>query len=163
MRIFLTFGPICGLILGFAQAGMAQSSSPAGALAAPTNARPVVPETPRVTAPRATTEPATRPRPRDARDRAHMDGGIAITPGFAGGVVGSLTAPSPRAELAPRPNRDIELRPAQPSLLPTFTPTMIHPVLPGRGAAAEGVASQTERRFLQTPAPGARLNVPMIW
>jgi len=142
---------ICGLVLGLAPAGFAQSLLV------------TVSETARIVTPRATAEPTPRPRPRDPRDRAFMDGGMAITPGFSGGVVGSLTAPSPRAELAPRPNLDIELRPGQPSLAPTLTPTMIHPALPGRGAAAEGVASQTERRFLQSPAPGARLNVPMIW
>lgn len=182
-RSFLAIGSICGLILGFAHTGFAQSAPPPSALsaplgaplsappasllapqlAAPPSARPVVPEGARAAAPRAPAESTPRPRPRDARDRAHMDGGMAITPGFSGGVVGSLTPPAPRAELAPRPNRDIELRPGQPSFSATITPTMIHPALPGRGAAAEGAASQTERRFLNTPAPGARLNVPMIW
>ena len=182
-RSFLTLGSICVLLLGFAQTGFAQSgpspsvlaaplgaplSAPPASLLAPQSAapptnRPVVSEKARVAAPRGPAEPTPRPRPRDARDRAHMDGGMAITPGFSGGVVGTLTPPAPRAELAPRPNRDIELRPGQPSLSATITPTMIHPALPGRGAAAEGAASQTERRFLQTPAPGARLNVPMIW
>lgn len=146
---------LCGLVLGFAPAAFSQSAPPASAL--------TVSETARVTAPRTAAQPAQRPRPNDARDRAFMDGGMAFTPGFAGGVMGSLTAPTPRAELAPRPDRDIELRPNQPSLAPTLMPTMIHPALPSRGAAAEGVASQTERRFLQNPAPGARLNVPMIW
>lgn len=167
MRALLTFGPICGLILGFAQAGFAQSISPADATAAPMEnppiARSVAPEAAPAAAPRATVEPTPRPRPRDVRDRAHMDGGMAITPGFSGGVAGSLSPPTPRAELAPRPDRDIELRPGQPSLAATIRPTMIHPALPGRGAAADGVASQTERRFLQNPAPGARLSVPMIW
>lgn len=112
-------------------------------------------------APRA--EPAPRPRPRDARDRAYMDGGIAITPGFSGSLLGQGMPPAPQAQLAPRPNLDIEARPVAPSQSPTLTPTMIHPRVPSRSAATDPAPTHPDQRLLQTPAPGARLNVPLTW
>ena len=45
----------------------------------------------------------------------------------------------------------------------TLSPTMIHPRMPGRGVATDGAAPQREQRFLQSPAAGARLSVPMTW
>lgn len=105
-----------------------------------------------------------RPRPTDPRDRAFMDGGIPSTPGFSG-FGQRQPAPTPQAELAPRPNIDLEYRPAQidPPNVATISPTLINPALPGRGAAAEGAVNQREQRFLQNPAAGARFSVPMTW
>ena len=117
----------------------------------------------RIQAPQATTEPAPRPRPRDARDRAFMDGGMVITPGFSGGILGGAPTPTPQAQLAPRPNLDLEARPIRPSQAPSLSPTMIHPRVPGRGAAADTVPTHPDQRLLTAPAPGARLSVPLSW
>lgn len=116
----------------------------------------------RVEAPRVA--PARpRPRPTDPRDRAFMDGGIPSTPGFSG-FGARPPAPTPQAELAPRPNLDMEYRPAplDPPNVATISPTLINPPLPGRGAT-EGAVNQREQRFLQNPAAGARFSVPMTW
>jgi len=107
-------------------------------------------------------EATPRPRPRDARDRAWMDGGV--PGGFAGFNTPQPTTPRP--ELAPRPNLDIEgPRTAQAPRLgeTTIAPTLIHPRVPGRSAVQDGGASQTENRFLRDPAPGLRLSTPMAW
>jgi hypothetical protein len=73
-------------------------------------------------------------------------------------------APAPRAELAPRPNLDLEgPRMAAPSSGPQLVPTLIHPRLPGRSDVQDGGVTQRENRLLQAPAPGARINVPMTW
>jgi len=134
------------------------------ALASPGLAQPApTPDAPQVTTPRAATQVSPKPRLPEVRNRSQLEGAISLTPGFSGGLQGSLAAPIPRAELAPRPNREIELRSAPPSFAATVSPTVIYPSLPSRGAATEGAAAQSERRFLQTPAPGARLNVPLIW
>lgn len=100
-----------------------------------------------------------RPRPNDSRDRAFMGGGMVGTPDFGNGAQGQR-----RVELAPRPNLDLEgPRGPAPTTDPTLSPTMINPRLPGRGVAADGNVNQRENRLLQTPAPGARLSVPMTW
>ena len=88
---------------------------------------------------------------------------MAVTPGFSGGVPLAGSGGGPRADLAPRPNVDMELRRVAPPQTPTISPTMIHPMLPGRGAATDGAVTNREQRFLQAPAPGARLSVPMTW
>lgn len=86
------------------------------------------------------------------------------TPGFAGFGGISRQAPAPPLELAPRPNLDLELRAAPaPRETATLSPTLIHPRLPGRGAATDGAVNQREQRLLQEPAPGARLSMPMTW
>jgi hypothetical protein len=120
---------------------------------------------PQTDAPRAQAQPRpqqqAQPRPRhnDPRDRAFMGGGMVGTPDF-----GNAPPTQRRVELAPRPNLDIEgPRGPAPSLDPTLAPTMINPRLPGRGVAADGNVNQRENRLLQTPAPGARLSVPMSW
>ncbi|MCX8133964.1 MAG: hypothetical protein N3D18_08380 [Roseococcus sp.] len=106
----------------------------------------------------AQTSPAPRPRPADPRDRAFMDGGMIGTPDFGN------APPQRRVELAPRPNLDIEApRGTAPGMDPSFSPTLINPRLPSRGVAADGAINQREQRLLQTPAPGARLSVPMNW
>ena len=89
---------------------------------------------------------------------------MALTPGFSGSTLNVNPPGGPRTDLAPRPNLDMELRagPRVPEVA-TFGPTMIHPRLPGRGVAADGAASQREQRLLQSPAPGARLSVPLTW
>lgn len=99
-------------------------------------------------------EPA--PRPRDPRDRAFMEGGMAVPPGGLG------AAPPPAASPAPRPNLHIE-PPRRTAEEPaaTLTPTLINPGLPGRGVTAEGAVTQRESRLLETPAAGARLSVPL--
>ncbi len=119
---------------------------------------------PQAEAPRAQPQPRPqaqanpRPRPSDARDRAFMDGGMVGTPDFGN------SQQQRRVELAPRPNLDLEgPRGPAPSTDPTLTPTMINPRLPNRGAATDGAVNQRENRLLQTPAPGARLSVPMSW
>jgi hypothetical protein len=118
----------------------------------------------RVEAPRVA--PA-RPRPRstDPRDRAFMDGGNPSSPGFSGFGARQPAPAAPQAELAPRPNIDLEYRPAQinPPNVATISPTLINPPLPGRGAAAQGAINQREQRFLENPAAGARFSVPMTW
>lgn len=119
------------------------------------------PEAPRIQAPRAEAPP--RARPADPRDRAFMDGGIALTPGFSASTLGQGLPPTPQAQLAPRPNLDIEARPVTPSQAPSIAPTLIHPRLPGRSGATETVPTHPDQRLLQTPAPGARLNVPLTW
>ncbi|WP_027284998.1 hypothetical protein [Rubritepida flocculans] len=108
--------------------------------------------------PQAQANPAPRPRPTDPRDRAFMGGGMVGTPDYG-------NAPAQRrVELAPRPNLDMEgPRGPAPSMDPSLSPTMINPRLPSRGAAADGAINQREQRLLQTPAPGARLSVPMSW
>lgn len=92
-----------------------------------------------------------------------MDGGIAITPGFSGSLLGQGMPSAPQAQLAPRPNLDIEARPVAPSQSPTLAPTMIHPRVPSRSAATDPAPTHPDQRLLQTPAPGARLNVPLTW
>jgi hypothetical protein len=92
-----------------------------------------------------------------------MDGGIALTPGFSGSTLGQGMPPAPQAQLAPRPNLDIEARPVIPSQSPTLTPTMIHPRVPSRSAATDPAPTHPDQRLLQTPAPGARLSVPLTW
>lgn len=127
-------------------------------------------ETPRAQQPQPQLQPTqpnaeapARSRPRDPRDRAFMDGGMAITPGFSGGVLGGGVPAAPQAQLAPRANLDLEARPVVPSQSPSIRPTMIHPRVPGRGALADTVPTHPDQRFLQTPAPGARLSVPLTW
>jgi hypothetical protein len=92
-----------------------------------------------------------------------MDGGIAITPGFSGGAPVGNQAIAPQAQLAPRPNLDLEARPNRPSQAPSLSPTMIHPRIPGRGDAAGPVPTHPDQRLLTAPAPGARLSVPLTW
>ncbi|TCH98881.1 hypothetical protein EJV46_09995 [Roseococcus sp. SYP-B2431] len=116
----------------------------------------------RVEAPRAA--PARpRPRPTDPRDRAFMDGGLPSNPGFSG--FGRPAPMAPQAELAPRPNNDLEYRPARidPPPVATISPTLINPALPGRSTATQGAINQREQRFLDNPAAGARFSVPMTW
>lgn len=120
-------------------------------------------ETPRIQAPQVTADGVARPRPRDPRDRAFMDGGLVVTPGFSGGILGAAPQATPQAQLAPRPNLDLEARPTRPSQAPSLTPTMIHPRVPGRGAAADTVPTHPDQRLLTAPAPGARLSVPLTW
>lgn len=117
----------------------------------------------RTQAPRASAEAPPRPRPRDPRDRAFMDGGIALTPGFSSGSLGNGLPLTPQAQLAPRPNLDIEARPVVPSQAPSLSPTMIHPRVPGRSSATDTVPTHPDQRLLQAPAPGARLSVPLTW
>ncbi len=113
---------------------------------------------------RAAAPARPRPRPTAPRDRAYMDGGMVPSPGFTG-FGATRTAPAPQAELAPRPNNDLEYRPSvqDPQDVATISPTLINPSLPGRGAAAHGAVNQREQRFLDNPAAGARFSVPMSW
>jgi hypothetical protein len=106
-----------------------------------------------------------RPRPTDPRDRAFMDGGMPSNPGFSGFGQRQPAPATPQAELAPRPNMDMEYREPQtdPPPVATVSPTLINPALPGRGAAADGAVHQRERRLLNNPAAGARFSVPMTW
>jgi len=94
-------------------------------------------------------------------DRALRAGGFSGTPSFG------LAAPNARrrqAELAPLPNRAIEgPRPPFAREEAAILPTIINPAIPGAGMAAEGMVNRHERRFLETPAAGARFSVPMIW
>ena len=100
-------------------------------------------------------------RPQDPNDRAYMDGGMVPQTGFSG--FETRTAP-PRAELAPRPNLDLEGPRAAPrSNAPSIEPTLINPRLPGRSTVQDSGVTQRENRLLQSPAPGARLSVPMSW
>ena len=92
-----------------------------------------------------------------------MDGGITLTPGFSTGGLGQAQPLVPQAQLAPRPNLDIEARNAAPSRAPSLAPTMIHPRVPGRSGGADAPPTHPDQRLLQTPAPGARLSVPMTW
>lgn len=105
-----------------------------------------------------------RPRPTDPRDRAFMDGGSPSNPGFSGFGQRQPSA-TPQTELAPRPNVDLEYRPAplDPPHVATISPTLINPALPGRGMAGGGGVNQREQRFLENPAAGARFSVPMTW
>lgn len=121
------------------------------------------PEPARIQAPSVTTDATPRPRPRDPRDRAFMDGGMAITPGFSGGILGGALPPTPQAQLAPRPNLELEARPIRPSQAPSLSPTMIHPRVPGRSTPTDSLPSHPDQRLLTAPAPGARLNVPLTW
>jgi hypothetical protein len=119
--------------------------------------------TPAVAPPRAPRRSANRARPRDPRDRAYMDGGIPGSSSFSG-FGGPSASTVQRAELAPRPNLDLEgPRRAAPSSAPSIQPTLIHPRLPGRSEVQDGGVTQRENRLLQSPAPGARLRVPMSW
>ncbi|MBX9751269.1 MAG: hypothetical protein K5Q68_16900 [Roseococcus sp.] len=120
-------------------------------------------EVPRAQIPQVSADANARPRSRDPRDRAYMDGGMVITPGFSGGILGTAPQPTPQAQLAPRPNLDLEARPVAPSQAPSLSPTMIHPRVPGRGAAADTVPTHPDQRLLTAPAPGARLSVPLTW
>lgn len=93
--------------------------------------------------------------------RALRSGGFATTPSFG------LPAPTARqgqADLAPRPNREIE-GPRTPFAREeaAILPTIINPRIPGGGMAADGTVTRRERRFLDTPAAGARFSVPMTW
>ena len=92
-----------------------------------------------------------------------MDGGMAITPGFSGGILGGASASVPQAQLAPRPNLDLEARPQLPSQAPSLTPTVIHPRVPGRGAASDTPPTHPDQRLVNAPVPGARLSVPLSW
>ncbi|MEI6158601.1 MAG: hypothetical protein WCP77_02110 [Roseococcus sp.] len=92
-----------------------------------------------------------------------MDGGIALTPGFSGSALGNAVPLAPQTQLAPRPNLDLEARPSAPSQAPSLSPTVIHPRVPGRGGATDSVPTHPDQRLLTTPAPGARLSVPMTW
>ncbi|MBS7792894.1 hypothetical protein KTR66_23090 [Roseococcus sp. SDR] len=143
-------------LLGLAIAGLL-------VLPAPAQTSPSPATTPQAAAPAPRAEAPPRPRPRDPRDRAFMDGGIALTPGFSGSLLGQGMPSVPQAQLAPRPNLDIEARPVAPSQSPTLTPTMIHPRVPSRSAATDPAPTHPDQRLLQTPAPGARLNVPLTW
>ena len=99
-------------------------------------------------------------RSQDPRDRAYMDGGV---PSGFGGFDATVAAP-PRPELAPRPNFDLEGPRAAPrSANPVIEPTLINPRLPGRSQVQDSGVTQRENRLLQSPAPGARLSVPMSW
>ncbi|MCU0886394.1 MAG: hypothetical protein MUC64_00015 [Rubritepida sp.] len=101
-------------------------------------------------------EPAARARPSNPRDRAFMDGGMV-------GMPGASATPAP-SDLAPRPNLQLEgPRAAQVAPTATLSPTLINPRLPGRGVAEEGSVTQRENRFLETPAAGARLKLPLSW
>lgn len=109
--------------------------------------------------------PPTRPRPRDPRDRAFLDGGLPSrsTQGFTGFDAPASAGP-PRAELAPRPNLSLEgPRAAARAEVPTLQPMLINPRLPGRTSAQDGAVTQRDYRMFQSPAPGARLSVPMAW
>lgn len=135
----------------------AQGAATTAAPAAPTaEATPAPAQRRRRTARRAPS------RSQDPRDRAYMDGGTPSGSGF-GGFDATVTAP-PRPELAPRPNLDMEgPRAALPSNNPTLEPTLINPRLPGRSQVQDSGVTQRENRLLQSPAPGARLSVPMSW
>ncbi len=143
--------PALGLVLA------AFLIAPASAQTSPTQTAPAQASS------AARAEAPARPRPRDARDRAYMDGGIAITPGFSSSTLGQGMPSTPQAQLAPRPNLDIEARPVIPSQAPSLSPTVIHPRVPGRSAATDTVPTHPDQRLLQTPAPGARLSVPLTW
>lgn len=94
-----------------------------------------------------------------------MDGGMPSNPGFSGFGARQGAPGTSQSELAPRPNVDMEYRPAplDPPNVATISPTLINPSLPGRGAAAQGAVNQREQRFLDNPAAGARFSVPMTW
>ncbi|WP_424814277.1 hypothetical protein [Roseococcus sp. YIM B11640] len=121
----------------------------------------------RVSPPAQPAAPAApqRARPRDPRDRAFMDGGVVGRPGTSGFQGFGAPAPAtPLAELAPRPDINMEYRaPARDPEVATITPTLINPQLPGRSAASDGSVTRSEQRFLQQPAAGARFSVPMSW
>jgi hypothetical protein len=69
--------------------------------------------------------------------------------------------PTPRDDLAPVPNRDIEAPSTYTPPEPRIMPEMFRSSMPGRGATAQGVSAQNEER-VYSPAPGARLTVPFI-
>jgi hypothetical protein len=101
-----------------------------------------------------------RPGSTDPRDRAFRAGGFATTPSF-----GAAPAPAPRVvELAPRPNLSIEApRAPLAEQAAGISPTIINPSIPAMGMAAEGMVNRRERRFLDTPAAGARFSAPVTW
>lgn len=88
---------------------------------------------------------------------------MVVTPGFSSGLLGAAPPAAPPVQLAPRPNLDIEARPVIPSQVPTLSPTIIHPRVPGRGAASDSVPTHPDQRLLNAPAHGARLSVPLTW
>jgi hypothetical protein len=108
-------------------------------------------------------EPApapTRSGSTDPRDRAFRAGGFSTTPSF-----GAAPPPAPRVvELAPRPNLSIEApRAALTEEVAGIRPTIINPSIPALGMAADGAVTRRERRFLDTPAAGARFSAPVTW
>ncbi|HEV7455325.1 MAG TPA: hypothetical protein VGN96_01005 [Roseococcus sp.] len=100
-----------------------------------------------------------RARANDPRDRAFRSGGLTAPPDF-----GNAPRPAPRVELAPRPNFSLDA-PRAPlgEEVAGIRPTIINPAIPGNGMAAEGMVNRRERRFLDTPAAGARFSAPVTW
>lgn len=133
-------------------------AAPAGA-----QAQNTPPNSARTQMPSAQAPSAQAPslRANDPMGRALRASRLAGTPNF-GMPVPSLR---PRqVELAPRPNRAIE-GPRTPGTREeaAILPTIINPAIPGAGMATEGMVTRRERRFLETPAAGARFSVPMTW
>jgi hypothetical protein len=98
-------------------------------------------------APRATAPPR-RPSPEQRRQRRMAEK--------------TVTAPEPRGQPAPIPNRDIEApRNVNDTPRARLSPTMIDPPPAQPHLGGSGFAMQAqEDRLLQKPMPGARLNVP---
>lgn len=102
--------------------------------------------------------PERAPGPRVA-DRALSGGAFLAAPSF-----GTAAPAAPPVELAPRPDRSLEgPRGALAEEGAGIRPTIINPAIPGNGMAAEGMVNRRERRFLETPAAGARFSAPVTW
>lgn len=105
-------------------------------------AQSAAPEAPRPAAQPIRRPPEQRRRPRQAE--------------------ASVSAPDPRGQLAPIPNRDIEApRNRNDAPRASLSPTVIDPAPAQPHLRGSGFAMQAqEDRLLQKPIPGARLNVP---
>jgi hypothetical protein len=102
-----------------------------------------------------------RPRAAEPRDRAFRTGALAAPPSLGS----APPAPAPRVvELAPRPNLSLEApRAPLTEQVAGIRPTIINPSIPALGMAADGSVTRRERRFLDTPAAGARFSAPVTW
>lgn len=108
----------------------------------------------------AGTAVAQESRPRRIRTD---DGGA-----FLGG--GAVVQPPPvastqRADIAPMPNSGWEgpRQVASDPNAPRFSPGMMSPAMPGRGAAQGNAQGSINDRLFRGPAAGGHLRIPMSW
>lgn len=104
----------------------------------------------------------SRPRRIRTDDGGAFMGGGAVVPPPPAPVTSQVT----RAEIAPMPNSGWEApRPvvqADPNAA-SFSPGMMSPAMPGRGAAQGNAQGSINDRLFRGPAAGGHLRIPMSW